>query len=102
MLPKQALHSSVYAASSPEENNIIDPYAMSNTPSPTGTYLQPSVCNFLPQKYSAVLSARGSLNCWTESEFLDSAISLSMTAISLFDALIWGWAWHDRACIISA
>ena len=36
MLPKQALHSSIYAASSPEEIDIIDPSAMSNTPSPTG------------------------------------------------------------------
>lgn len=36
MLPKQALHSSIYAASSPEEVDIIDPSAMSNTPSPTG------------------------------------------------------------------
>ena len=36
VLPKQALHSSIYAASSPEEVDIIDPSAMSNTPSPTG------------------------------------------------------------------
>ena len=40
MLPKQALHSSIYAASSPEEIDIIDPFAMSNTPSPTGSHLE--------------------------------------------------------------
>ena len=43
MLPKQALHSSIYAASSPEEVDIIDPSAMSNTPSPTGELPQQQI-----------------------------------------------------------
>ena len=83
MLPKQALHSSVYAASSPEENNIIDPYAMSNTPSHTGTYLQPLV-------YPAA-EVQCCCECKRVSELLDSASYFSMTAMSLSTALIWGW-----------
>ena len=39
MLPKQALQTSFYALGSPEEVDIIDPFAMSNTPSPSGGLL---------------------------------------------------------------
>lgn len=39
MLPKQALQNSFYALGSPEEVDIIDPFAMSNTPSPSGNFL---------------------------------------------------------------
>jgi hypothetical protein len=44
MLPKQALQNSFYALGSPEEVDIIDPFAMSNTPSPSGTL--PFYCPF--------------------------------------------------------
>ena len=41
MLPRKSVSSSIYS-SIPEEMDIIDPYAMSNTPSPSGVTRQPA------------------------------------------------------------
>ncbi|CAK0782514.1 hypothetical protein CVIRNUC_005732 [Coccomyxa viridis] len=38
MLPRKSVSSSIYS-SIPEEMDIIDPYAMSNTPSPSGSFI---------------------------------------------------------------
>ena len=41
MLPRKSVSSSIYS-SIPEEMDIIDPYAMSNTPSPSGATQKPA------------------------------------------------------------
>ena len=41
MLPRKSVSSSIYS-SIPEEMDIIDPYAMSNTPSPSGVIRHPA------------------------------------------------------------
>ena len=63
MLPRKSVSSSIYS-SIPEEMDIIDPYAMSNTPSPSGVTWQLAhlVVRACKQRCIAVMHSRAVCN----------------------------------------
>ena len=63
MLPRKSVSSSIYS-SIPEEMDIIDPYAMSNTPSPSGVTQQraPLVVRACMQRCVGVMHSRAVCN----------------------------------------
>ena len=63
MLPRKSISSSIHS-SIPEEMDIIDPYAMSNTPSPSGVTQQPAPLVVRACKQRCVTVARGHDSCY--------------------------------------
>ena len=70
MLPRKSVSSSIYS-SIPEEMDIIDPYAMSNTPSPSGVTWNPAplVVRACKQRCVGIVQS-----CYLQSESCNRAV----------------------------